>query len=95
MKWRYQPVWAGHGDERIFGICEVYFDDDGKLENWTESMAISPSGDPVEELIQDCAMMLVDTQKWVPVEHAAIKVGMTFVQTGVDVRQLEIDFGVR
>ncbi len=95
MRWRYQPVWADYGDERAFGICEVYLDADGKLEMWTESMEIAPGGDDAEGLVKDCARMLVDAQKWLPVEHAAMEMGMTFTQTDADVRQLEIQFGVR
>lgn len=95
MKWRYQPVWADSNGERTFGLCEVYLDADGKLEMWTESMEMGAIGNDMEDLVGTCARMLVDAQKWVPVEHAALQVGETFAQTGVDVRQLEIQFGVR
>lgn len=95
MSWRYQPVWSDNNSERMFGICEVYLDTHGKLAMWTESMEMAPIGDDIEDLTKTCAMMLVDAQKWVPVEHATMHVGMTFAQTEVDVRQLEIQFGVR
>lgn len=86
--WRYQPVFVLYGDEMVFSLCEVYFDADGGLEGWTEEPAMIPQGTTMEELSNDLAMMMGDLFKWKPVAHSALKVGMRFEPTGVNVEAM-------
>jgi hypothetical protein len=87
--WRYQPVYVENGDgDRGLTLCEVYFDEDGKLKAWTEDPAMSPGGETVEELYRDITRMLADAYKWQPVVFGALRVGMTFDRTGADVERM-------
>ena len=87
--WRYQPVYTENGEgDRGLSLCEVYFDDTGKLKAWTEDPAIAPGGHTWEELSKDLCQMLADTYKWKPVPFAALHVGMTFERTGADVERM-------
>lgn len=82
MSWRYQPVWVDDGDQRIFSLCEVFLDADGKLRSWSEAQEIAPMGASViEDLIESLKLMLADAGKWEPVEFAELAVGMTFKRT--------------
>ena len=76
--WRYQPVFYEFDGSTVFGLCEVYFDDDRQLKNWTEARYIEPSGESLHELTQDLTHMLVDAYRWVPVPYSALKVDSTF-----------------
>lgn len=82
MSWRYQPVWIettkGQFHSTEFGLCEVYFDDDGKLESWTAEPFLTAVGDDARDLRGALAHMLLDAWRWVPVRYADLKVGMTF-----------------
>jgi len=78
-KWRYQPVitvdvFGG----KTFSICEVYFDEQGRLNAWTEEAFIHALGDDLDELRRDLCLMLANAMKWEPVLLADMKVGMTF-----------------
>lgn len=79
MSWRYQPVWVDHGEERVFSLCEVYLDKDGRLEGWTEKPVMEAIGiDDVQDLRGCLAQMLADSYRWKPVAFSSLKVGMTF-----------------
>ena len=80
--WRYQAVYRkiGEGDsERIeYSICEVYLDEEGKLEGSTESPSMIPHGETLSELIGDLKIMTEDVSKWKAVDFDKMQAGMTF-----------------
>ncbi len=78
MSWRYQPVCFVEGDEIIFSLCEVFFDENETLKNWTKNRHIAPMGGSIEELSGDLSRMLVDAFRWQPVMYTKLEVGMTF-----------------
>lgn len=78
MTWRYQPVWTESVLGRSYSLCEVYCDESGRLDGWTESPAMTPRGKEVSELSADLAHMIVDTYRWEPVAFADLRVGMDF-----------------
>jgi hypothetical protein len=82
MTWRYQAVWRKQdgipGGERVYSVCEVYFDDDGRLAHWTEDPAIAASGETWDELQHDLGKMYEDVWSWMPVSFAELRPGMTF-----------------
>jgi len=79
MTWRYQPVWIEDPDgSTVFGLCEVYFDDAGKLSAWTEEYAMAPGGDTLDDMRGEISQMFADAYKWRPVRFVDIHVGMTF-----------------
>lgn len=80
MPWRYQPVFVEEDGERIYSLCEVYFDDAGNFERWTASAAMAPSGENVEELTNDLARMMTDAFAYKPVRFSDMKPGMIFEQ---------------
>jgi len=85
VSWRYQAVYSENADGvRSYSICEVYFDDDGKLTAWTESMEISPYGSSLEELVGDLDMMREDIKNWESVPVGGLEVGMGFVRRCFD-----------
>lgn len=49
-------------DYEYYMIHEVYYDENGKLDGWTED-AISPRGDTVEELIEHLEQLLKDAKR--------------------------------
>lgn len=87
--WRYQPVFR---DEtlvgRLFSLVELYFDEDDKLEDWTDSPGMAPCGDSADELYEDICHMLADSMRWLPVPFDSLKAGMTFQRTGNDVEKV-------
>ena len=80
--WRYQAVYrriVNRDSESIeYSICEVYLDEDGKLEGSTESPTMTPHGNTRSELIDDLKMMLEDVSKWKAVDFDMMQVGMVF-----------------
>lgn len=78
MTWRYQPVWTGPTENPSYSLAEVYLDDEGRLQNWTQSEAMTPVGDSVLDLIGALAHMIGDASQWKPVPFSSLKVGMTF-----------------
>ena len=81
--WRYQVVYDKtidglNEDNFAYTICEVYLDDDGKLECWTEGKSIAPYGESIDELNSDLQMMQRDLATWKPVPFDSLSVGMTF-----------------
>ena len=83
MTWRYQAVYIeNHNGNKEYSICEVYLDDDGKLDSWTESHRIHPFGsETLNELINDLQRMMDDANRWKPVPTNKLQVGMTFEQS--------------
>ena len=78
MPWRYQPVIETDNQGDQVSLCEVYFDDQGKLENWTEHAGMTPCGETIDELTASLIQMLTDAMAWVPVNFSDLRVGMTF-----------------
>lgn len=78
VRWRYQPVVRGDENGFVFSLCEVYLDEDGALENWTEDPAMTPSGENIGELSSDLTRMIADALSWKPVVFEKMEVGMTF-----------------
>lgn len=76
--WRYQPVFVDEGGERIYGMCELHFDDSGHLDGWTESAVISPGGEDMDGLTKDIVRMLTDAYSWKPVRFSDIKQSTVF-----------------
>lgn len=76
MSWHYLPVFVGHEESREYSFCEVYLDDEGRVEAWTESHEIAPSGETPEELQADLQRMLDDLARWEPVEFSSLAAGM-------------------
>ena len=52
MHWNHRIVKIGD----MFGVCEVYFGNDGKITMWTQH--IEPMGETVEELKEEVEMFL-------------------------------------
>jgi hypothetical protein len=76
MNWRYQPVFIETDDGAQYGACEVYFDDKGQLEAWSE--IVEPMGDTLESFRESLAAMLTDVKKWKPVAFSALEIGFPF-----------------
>ena len=78
--WRYQVVYTinEYNKEREYSLCEVYLDENEKLEMWTENHAMRPYGDNEKELIEDLKIMLSDAKKWEAVPFQSLETGMTF-----------------
>ena len=58
MSWRYQPVWINQwskfkdDDEKLYILIEIFFDDYGKMDGWTEYTSCThyePMGNKQEE----------------------------------------------
>lgn len=82
MTWHYLSVFSEQEGEREYSFCEVYLDDDGLVDTWTESRAIAPSGATPTELRDDLEHMLSDLRRWEPVEFSALKRGMKLKAPG-------------
>jgi hypothetical protein len=81
MSWHYLPVWTRPAQDRVLRLIEVYFDDDGCLNSWTDNPIDHPQcpqGNSVPDMIGDLANMLRDAARWKPVTVEDLKVGMTF-----------------
>ena len=81
--WRYQTVrvkYHEYPDHPELVIIEVYLDRaDGSLCAWnSEPVGKRPSGEIVEELIEDWTRMLRDAREWKPVDFDDLRVGMRF-----------------
>lgn len=81
--WRYQTVrvsYREYPDDPELIIIEVYVDGaDGSLCAWNaEPIGKRPSGETLEELIEDLTRMLRDAREWVPVDFDDLRVGMRF-----------------
>lgn len=52
MTWNYRVIKRYIGDEESYGIHEVYYDDNGYLDAYSEN-PIAPHGNSFNELIED------------------------------------------
>jgi len=54
MTWNYRIMRRKHPDDKTvdYGVYEVFYDEKGKIEGWTEEM-ICPTGETLKELIDD------------------------------------------
>jgi hypothetical protein len=81
--WRYQAVrvnWREYPDDPELVIIEVYLDRvDDSLYAWSvEPVGKRPSGETIEELIEDLTRMLRDAREWEPVDFDDLRIGMRF-----------------
>jgi hypothetical protein len=81
--WRYQTVrvrYPEYPDDPELVIIEVYLDRaDDALCAWSaEPVGKHPSGDTVDELIEELTRMLRDAREWTPVDFDDLRVGMRF-----------------
>lgn len=77
MPWRYQPVFEDQDGERSFYMCEVYFDDAGNFNRWSD-MGVSPGGEDLEDMTADMTRMLVDAYSWKPARFSELRPGYVF-----------------
>ena len=87
--WRYQAVRVNYNeypDDPELVIIDVYLDRaDDSLRAWNaEPVGKRPSGETIEELIEDLARMLRDAREWRPVEFDDLRVGMRFERATVE-----------
>jgi hypothetical protein len=81
--WRYQAVrvnYREYPDDPELVIIEVYLDRaDDSLYAWSaEPAGKRPSGETIEELIEDLTRMLRDAREWEPVDFDDLRIGMRF-----------------
>ena len=81
--WRYQTVrvnYREYPDDPELVIIEVYLDrTDDSLRAWSaEPVGKRPSGETIEELIEDLTRMLRDAREWEPVDFDDLRIGMRF-----------------
>lgn len=76
MGWRYHPVFVDGKSGRGFGLCEVHFDDEGRVKSWTAEPFMAPLGDDIDDLSAEIMHMIIATFSWEPVNHANLRVGM-------------------
>jgi len=74
--WHYLAVFVERDESTEYSVCEVYLDDDGCIESWTESSSIAASGEGVDELRADLSHMLNDVARWEPVRFSDLEVGL-------------------
>src|SRR5215467_3056599 len=84
--WRYQAVRVNcreYPDDLELVIIEVYLDRaDDSLCAWSaEPVGKRPSGETIEELIEDLTRMLREAREWKPVDFDDLRVGMRFEPT--------------
>jgi hypothetical protein len=87
--WRYQAVrvnYREYPDDPELVIIEVYIDRaDGSLCAWgAEPVGKRPSGETIEELIEDLSRMLRDAREWEPVNFDDLRVGMRFERADIE-----------
>lgn len=80
MTWRYQPTYEVHGEERVYGLTEVYLDKKGKLTAWTSTHFMTPTGNDPADLRGTLKLMLREVDTWEAVEYKALRVGIEFVR---------------
>jgi hypothetical protein len=62
MPWDYRLMHQLRDGEDIFGIHEVYYDEQGNVKNWTIN-TLGPQGETYEELIEDLSMWMTAFDK--------------------------------
>jgi hypothetical protein len=77
MSWHFLAVWRDLSEgERTYSLCEVYFDESGRLDGWTESPVMTPSGCDLDDLIGALQHMLDDARAYEPVAFDELRPGM-------------------
>ncbi len=61
LTWNYRVIRQDTTDERSYEIREVYYDTRGDIETYTEN-PVCPSGETLEELVEDLEHMLADAR---------------------------------
>ena len=87
--WRYQTVrvnYPEYPDDPELIMIEVYLDRaDDSLCVWSaELVGKRPSGETIEELIEDLTRMLRNAREWEPVDFDDLRVGMRFERTEIE-----------
>ena len=87
--WRYQTVrvnYREYPDDPELIIIEVYLNRaDDSLCAWNaEPVGKRPSGETIEELIEELTRMLRDAREWKPVDFDDLRVGMRFERTDTE-----------
>jgi hypothetical protein len=87
--WRYQAVrikYREYPDDPELIIIEVYLDRaDDSLCAWSaEAVGKRPSGETIDELIEDLTRMIRDTREWKPVDFDDLRVGMRFERAEIE-----------
>jgi len=80
MTWRYQPTYTVHGEDRLYGLTEVYLDKKGKLFSWTSTHFMTPIGNDGDDLRGTLKLMLRGVDEWEAVEYKTLRTGMEFVR---------------
>ena len=62
MHWNNRIFKHQQGDQIWYSIHETFYDEDGKVELWTQE-EISPYGETVDELIEHVEQLLNDIKK--------------------------------
>jgi len=60
MTWNYRIIHHNE-DESYYGLHEVYYDENGAIDGWTEDALIV--GDTKDEILETLAMMKSDIEK--------------------------------
>ena len=76
--WRYQAVYEDDAVGRQFSFCEVWIDENGQLEGWTEKAGMVPCGETLDDLTNDLVRMYVNACRWGAVAFSEMRVGMPF-----------------
>jgi hypothetical protein len=87
--WRYQTVrvdYPEYPDDPELVMIEVYLDRaDDSLCAWSaDPVGKHPSGETIDELIEDLTRMLRDAREWKPVDLDDLRVGMRFDRAEVE-----------
>jgi len=87
--WRYQTVrvdYPEYPDDPELVMIEVYLDRaDDSLCAWSaDPVGKHPSGETIDELIEDLTRMLRDAREWKPVDFDDLRVGMRFDRAEVE-----------
>jgi hypothetical protein len=87
--WRYQTVrvkYREYPDDPELIIIEVYLSRaDDSLRAWgAEPVGKRPSGETIEELIEELTRMLRDAREWKPVDFDDLRVGMRFERAEIE-----------
>jgi hypothetical protein len=87
--WRYQTVrvnYREYPDDPEFIVIEVYLSRvDDSLCAWSaEPIGRHPSGETIEELLEELTRMLRDAREWQPVDFDDLRVGMRFERAEIE-----------
>lgn len=74
--WHYLPVFTEERDERVYGLCEVHIGADDRVQSWTKSMFMYPSGNDLSDMSGELGYMLLDCRRWEPIAFGDLKPGL-------------------